>query len=259
MKYSQDGEQYHIGLKTGDVGKYVILPGDPKRCKKIAEYFDNAELIADRREYTTYTGYLNGEKVSVTSTGIGGPSASIALEELVQIGAEKFIRVGTCGGIDIDVKGGDLVIATGAVRMEGTSKEYAPIEFPAVADIEITNALIEACKKYNNIYHAGIVQCKDSFYGQHCPEKSPIGYELINKWEAWKRLGCKASEMESAALFVVGSALKVQVGSIFLTVANQEREKQNLENPIIHDTEIAIKTAIEALKILIGKDKNSGV
>ncbi len=259
MKYSQDGEQYHIGLKTGDVGKYVILPGDPKRCKKIAEYFDNAELIADRREYTTYTGYLNGEKVSVTSTGIGGPSASIALEELVQIGAEKFIRVGTCGGIDIDVKGGDLVIATGAVRMEGTSKEYAPIEFPAVADIEITNALIEACKKYNNTYHAGIVQCKDSFYGQHCPEKSPVGYELVNKWEAWKRLGCKASEMESAALFVVGSALKVKVGSIFLTVANQEREKQSLENPIIHDTDIAIKTAIEALRILIEKDKNSGV
>lgn len=259
MKYSQDGEQYHIGLKTGDVGKYVILPGDPKRCKKIAEYFDNAKLIADRREYITYTGYLNGEKVSVTSTGIGGPSASIALEELVQIGAEKFIRVGTCGGIDIDVKGGDLVIATGAVRMEGTSKEYAPIEFPAVADIEITNALIEACKKYNNTYHAGIVQCKDSFYGQHCPEKSPVGYELVNKWEAWKRLGCKASEMESAALFVVGSALKVKVGSIFLTVANQEREKQSLENPIIHDTDIAIKTAIEALRILIEKDKNSGV
>ena len=144
MKYSQNCEQYHIGLKEGDAGKYVILPGDPKRCKKIAEYFDNAELIADRREYTTYTGYLNGEKVTVTSTGIGGPSASIALEELVKIGAEKFIRVGTCGGIDINVKGGDIVVATGAVRMEGTSKEYAPIEFPAVADLDITNALVEA-------------------------------------------------------------------------------------------------------------------
>ncbi len=255
MKYSQNGEQYHIGLKAGDVGEYIILPGDPKRCKKIAEYFDNAELIADRREYTTYTGYLNGEKVTVTSTGIGGPSASIALEELVKIGAKKFIRVGTCGGIDINVKGGDLVIATGAVRMEGTSKEYAPIEFPAVADLEITNALLEACKKSGHNYHTGIVQCKDSFYGQHSPEKSPVSYELLNKWEAWKRLGCKASEMESAALFVVGSALGVKVGSIFLTVANQEREKQNLENPVIHDTDMAIKSAIEALKILIEKDK----
>lgn len=255
MKYSQNGEQYHIGLKEGDAGKYVILPGDPKRCKKIAEYFDDAKLIADRREYTTYTGYLNGEKVTVTSTGIGGSSASIALEELVKIGAEKFIRVGTCGGIDIDVKGGDLVIATGAVRMEGTSKEYAPIEFPAVADLDITNALVEAGKKLNHPFHTGIVQCKDSFYGQHSPEKSPVSYELINKWEAWKRLGCKASEMESAALFVVASALKVKVGSVFLTVANQEREKLNLENPVIHDTDMAIKTAIEALKILIENDK----
>ena len=219
MKYSQNGEQYHIGLKDGDVGQYVILPGDPKRCKKIAEYFDNAELVADRREYTTYTGFLNGVKVTVTSTGIGGPSASIALEELVKIGAKKFIRVGTCGGIDIDVKGGDIVVATGAVRMEGTSREYAPIEFPAVADLDITNALVEACKKLNNPFHTGIVQCKDSFYGQHSPEKSPVSYELINKWEAWKRLGCKASEMESAALFVVGSALNVKVGSVFLTVA----------------------------------------
>lgn len=256
MKYSQNGVQYHIDLKAGDVGKYVILPGDPKRCKMIAQYFDNAELVADKREYTTYTGYLNGEKVSVTSTGIGGPSASIALEELVKVGAEKFIRVGTCGGIDIDVKGGDLVIATGAVRMEGTSKEYAPIEFPAVADLDIVNALVQAGKNLNEDYHVGIVQCKDSFYGQHSPEKSPVSYELINKWEAWKRLGCKASEMESAALFVVASTLKVKVGSIFLTVANQEREKLGLENPVIHDTDKAIKTAIEALKIIIEQDKN---
>lgn len=257
MKYSQDGIQYHVDLKAGDVGKYVILPGDPKRCKMIAQYFDNAELVADKREYTTYTGYLNGVKVSVTSTGIGGPSASIALEELVKVGAEKFIRVGTCGGIDVDVKGGDLVIATGAVRMEGTSKEYAPIEFPAVADLEIVNALVQAGKNLNEECHVGIVQCKDSFYGQHSPEKSPVSYELINKWEAWKRLGCKASEMESAALFVVASALKVKVGSIFLTVANQEREKLGLENPVIHDTDKAIKTAIEALKIIIEQDKNN--
>ena len=116
MKYSQDGVQYHIGLKQGDVGKYVILPGDPKRCAKIAQYFDEPKLVADNREYVTYTGYLDGEKVSVTSTGIGGPSAAIALEELVNVGAETFIRVGTCGGMQIDVKGGDIVIATGAIR-----------------------------------------------------------------------------------------------------------------------------------------------
>ena len=255
MKYSVNGEQYHIGLKSGDVGKYVILPGDPKRCKKIAEYFDDAALVADNREYTTYTGYLNGEKVSVTSTGIGGPSASIALEELVNVGAETFIRVGTCGGIDTGVKGGDVVIATGAVRMEGTSKEYAPIEFPAVANIDIVNALVKAAKNLDYTAHTGIVQCKDSFYGQHNPDRMPVNYELVNKWEAWKRLGCLASEMESAALFVVASFLKVKIGSVFLTVANQEREKLGLENPVVHDTEKAIKTAVEALKILIAENK----
>ncbi len=255
MKYSENGEQYHIGLREGDPGKYVILPGDPKRCEKIAQYFDKPELIADRREFTTYTGFLNGERVSVTSTGIGGPSAVIALQELVKTGADTFIRVGTCGGIDINVKGGDIVIATGAVRMEGTSREYAPIEFPAVANLDVVNSLVKSAQKLGYFYHTGIVQCKDSFYGQHNPEIMPVNYELINKWEAWKKLGCLASEMESAALFTAGSFLKVKVGSVFLTVANQEREKLNLDNPVEHDTDKAIKTAIEALKILIANDK----
>ena len=251
MKYSDDGLQYHIGLKKGDVGEYVILPGDPKRCAKIAQYFDNAKLIADRREFTTYTGFLNGVKVSVTSTGIGGPSAAIALEELVNVGAKYFIRVGTCGGMDTDVKSGDLVIATGAIRMEGTTKEYAPVEFPAVADYDMVTALINSAKRLNMPYHAGIVECKDSFYGQHSPEKMPVSYELLNKWDAWLKLGCLASEMESAALFVVGSYLRVKVGSVFLVVANQEREKLGLENPVVHDTDSAIKTAVEAIKELI--------
>lgn len=256
MKYSEHGEQYHIGLNVGDVGEYVIMPGDPKRCAKIAEYFEDAKLVADRREYTTYTGFLNGVKVSVTSTGIGGPSASIALEELVNIGAKTFIRVGTCGGIQADVKGGDIVIATGAIRMEGTTREYAPIEFPAVANLDVVNSLVQSAKNLGHEYHTGVVQCKDSFYGQHSPEKMPVNYELLNKWEAWKRMGCLASEMESAALFIVGSFLRVKVGSVFLVVANQEREKLGLENPVVHDTDMAIKTAVEALKILIENDKN---
>ena len=255
MKYSTDGLQYHIGLKEGDVGEYVILPGDPKRCEKIAKYFDDAKLVADRREFTTYTGYLNGVKVSVTSTGIGGPSASIAMEELVKVGAKYFIRVGTCGGMDLDVKSGDLVIATGAIRMEGTSKEYAPIEFPAVANYDIVTALINSAKKLDLPYHVGVVECTDSFYGQHSPELMPVNYELQNKWNAWLKLGCLASEMESAALFIVASYLKVKVGSIFLVVANQEREKRGLENPVAHDTELAIKTAVEAIKNLIAENK----
>ena len=181
----ETGLQYHLQIRPGDVGRYVILPGDPKRCEKIAKHFEDAKLVADNREFVTYTGYLEGEKVSVTSTGIGGPSASIAMEELVQCGADTFVRVGTCGGIDLDVKGGDIVIATGAVRMEGTSREYAPIEYPAVADLEVANALVAAAKELGFTYHTGVVQCKDAFYGQHEPERMPVSYELLNKWEAW--------------------------------------------------------------------------
>lgn len=249
------GLQYHVQLRKGDVGRYVLLPGDPKRCEKIAQNFDDAKLAADSREYVTYTGYLDGEKVSVTSTGIGGASASIAVEELTKCGADTFIRVGTCGGMDIDVKGGDIVVATGAIRMEGTSREYAPIEYPAVPDLEVTNALVEAAKKCGYTYHAGVVQCKDSFYGQHEPKTKPVSYELLNKWEAWLRMGCKASEMESAAIFIAASYLRVRAGSDFLVVGNQEREKAGMENLIVHDTEAAIKTAVEAIRILIKKDK----
>ena len=249
------GKQYHTDIGPEDIGKYVILPGDPKRCKKIAEHFENAKLVADSREYTTYTGTLDGVKVSVTSTGIGGPSAAIAIEELSKSGADTFIRVGTCGGMQVDVKGGDIVIANGAIRMEGTSKEYAPIEYPAVPDVDVMNALIQSAKNQKINYHIGVVQCKDSFFGQHEPEVMPVSYELENKWQAWLKMGALASEMESAALFISGSFLRVRVGSCFLVVANQERAKMGLENTQVHDTELAIKTAVEALRILIQQDK----
>lgn len=255
--YSEDASrQYHIQVAEGEVGKYVILPGDPKRCEKIAAYFDNPKLIADNREYITYTGTLDGVPVSVTSTGIGGPSASIAMEELVRAGADTFVRIGTCGGMQKNVKSGDVVIATGAIRMEGTSKEYAPIEFPAVADLDITNALVASARDKSIDFHTGVVQCKDAFYGQHEPEVMPVSYELLNKWEAWKRLGCLASEMESAALFIVASHLHVRVGSCFLVVANQEREKLGLENPVVHDTDTAIQVAIGAIRKMIKEDAN---
>ena len=256
VKYSEkEGLQYHIQVGKGDVGRYVILPGDPKRCSKIAAYFDDPHLVADSREFVTYTGYLDGEMVSVTSTGIGGPSASIAMEELHAAGADTFIRVGTCGGIQPEVKSGDLVIATGAIRMEGTSREYAPIEFPAVADFDLVCALREAAAENGFAAHTGVVQCKDSFYGQHEPETKPVGYELIAKWEAWKKLGCLASEMESAAEFVIASYLKARAASVFLVMANQERAKLGLENPVVHDTDAAIRTAVSALRRVIADDR----
>lgn len=248
------GKQYHTNVGPEDIGQYIIMPGDPKRCARIAAHLDEAKQVADSREYVTYTGLLDGVKVSVTSTGIGGPSAAIAMEELVKCGAHTFIRVGTCGGMQKEVLGGDLIIASGAVRMEGTSREYAPIEYPAVPHVAVVNALTDAAEQLGMRYHVGVVQSKDSFFGEHEPEVMPVGYELQNKWEAWIRMGCLASEMESAALFVVGSFLRVRVGTCLLALANQERERMGLPNPQVHDTEGAITVAVEAMRRLIRND-----
>ena len=249
------GVQFHIRCKEGDVGRYCFLPGDPGRCEAIASYFDDPVHIVQNREYNVYTGSLLGEKVSVCSTGIGGPSAAIAMEELVAIGVDTFIRIGTCGGIDMEVLPGDVVVATGAVRFEHTSIEYAPIEFPAVPDFSVAAALKSASEDLGYRTHVGVVQCKDSFYGQHSPERSPVSYELEQKWQAWKRLGVKASEMESAALFVVAAALGVRCGSCFHAVWNQERENEGLFQPLIEDTTGAIRVGIEAMKRIIAADK----
>ncbi len=249
------GMQYHIHCVEGDVGRYVFLPGDPGRCAAIAKLFENPVHVTQNREYNIYTGELLGEKVSVCSTGIGGPSASIAMEELANIGADTFIRVGTCGGIALDVMPGDVVVATGAIRFEHTSLEYAPLEFPAVADFEIASALKAASEELGFRTHTGVVQCKDSFYGQHSPEKSPVYYDLLQKWESWKRLGVKASEMESAALFVVAAARGVRCGSCFHVVWNQEREKAGLAMPMTEDTSGAIRVGIEAMKRVILSDR----
>ena len=245
-----DEKEYHIGVGKGDVGRYVILPGDPGRCEKIAKYFDNPVKVAQNREYTTYTGTLEGETVSVVSTGIGGPSASIAMEELIHCGSDTFIRVGTSGGMQPEVLGGDLVIATGAIRFEGTTKEYAPIEYPAVPDYAVVQALKAGAEKLGYRYHLGVVQCKDNFYGQHSPDTMPVAAELNEKWNAWLACGALASEMESAALFTAAAALGVRCGAVFHTVWNQERKNAGLFEPDSHDTADAIRIAIEALRLL---------
>lgn len=247
--------QFHIQCAPGQVGKYCILPGDPGRCESIARYFDDPVHVQTNREYTTYIGTLLGEKVSVVSTGIGGPSAAIAMEELCNLGCHTFVRVGTCGGIKLEVQSDDVVVATGAVRMEGTSREYAPLEWPAVPDFAVTQALVQAAQNLGKPWHAGVVQCKDSFYGQHSPARMPVSYELEQKWEAWKRLGVLASEMESAALFAVAAARGVRCGSVFHVIWNQEREKAGLDQKESHDTSAAIQVGVEALKLLIAQDQ----
>ncbi len=246
-------EQYHLKCKPDDIGGYCILPGDPARVPKISAYLDLSRHVAANREYTIHTGLLCGEKVTVCSTGIGGPSTAIAVEELAACGAHTFIRVGTCGGISTLVRSGDVVIATGAVRQDGTSREYAPIEFPAVPDPDVLFSLIAAARDEKFSYHAGVVQSKDSFYGQHSPERMPIYNELLAKWEAYKRLGVLASEMEASTLFTVGATLGVRCGAVFHVVWNQERANLGLDTDEneSHDTDRAIRVAIGAIKQMI--------
>ncbi|MCL2035328.1 MAG: uridine phosphorylase [Oscillospiraceae bacterium] len=246
---------YHIDFDDSHKAKYVLLPGDPGRVEKIARYLDNPRFYHQNREYTTWLGEISGETVMVMSTGMGGPSTAIAVEELYQTGVKSFIRIGTCGGMATQVLGGDAVIATGAIRMEGTSKEYVPIEFPAVANLDVTNALVSAAKSLGAKWHAGVVQCKDSFYGQHSPGRMPSGNDLMEKWNAWIKAGCLASEMESATLYIVCQILGARAGCVLNVVWNQERERQGLSNPVQHDTALAIKVAVEAVRLLIDQDK----
>lgn len=252
-----EGRQYHVPASYGEIGKYVIIPGDPGRCEKIAKYFDNPTYLDTNREYCVWNGTLLGEKVTVCSTGIGGPSTAIAVEELTACGANTFIRVGTCGGIDLDVKSGDIVIANGAIRQDGTSAEYAPLMFPAVPSTDVLFALVEAAKGEKHDTHVGVVQAKDSFYGQHRPAKMPTSAQLLSQWDAWKKLGTKGSEMESSTLFIVSALLKVRSGAVFSVVWNQERYDAGLDSDDVknEDTDAAIRVAIEAIKSLIVEDR----
>ena len=250
-------EQYHIKLSEKDTAKYAILPGDPGRVPLIANYLDNPKFVNQNREFCTWEGYVENEKVLVMSTGIGGPSAAIAMEELIKIGVKYFIRIGTCGGMQKDVLPGDIVIANGAIRMDGTTKEYLPIEFPAVADFEVLCAIKEACDILGFRHHVGVVQCKDNFYGQHDPLSSGISYELVNKWNSWKDSGCLASEMESSTVFVISALRKVKSGALFHCVWNQEIESSGLPENRIMDAGKAIEASVLALRILIALNKET--
>lgn len=242
---------YHIGLTPSQGAAYAIITGDPGRVESIARLLDEPTFVAQKREYTTWAGTLCGERVLVTSHGIGGPSTAICVEELYRCGVRTVIRVGTCGGMALPVLGGDLVVATGAIRAEGTSREYLPIEFPAVADHDVTTALIEGGNALGCTVHAGVVQCKDSFYGQHDPNASPVSYQLNNQWSAWLKGGCLASEMESATLYIVAASLGVKAGCVLNVVWNQERAAAGLSNPQCENTENGAKTAVNAIKSLI--------
>jgi uridine phosphorylase len=252
--------QYHLHTTADSLGKYVILPGDPGRVAKIADLLDDAKHIATNREYVTYTGSLDGTPISVCSTGIGGPSAAIAVEELIKCGCHTFVRVGTSGGMNLKVTGGDLVVASAAIRGDGTSAEYLTPDYPAVADFEVVSALAESARALSgdedgNRFHVGVCQSKDSFYGEVAPESMPEAARLQNRWDAYVKSGCLASEMEAATLFAVALVRNVRAGAVLTALWNVERSKSGMPDKVCKSSERAIKCAIGAIKKLIEKDK----
>ena len=251
-------KMYHVGFDDSHGAKYVILPGDPGRVEKIAQFLDEPHFYCQHREYTTWLGKVDGETVMVMSTGMGGPSTAIGVEECYKTGVRTFIRIGTTGGMNLKVMGGDLVIANSAIRMEGTSQEYLPLAFPAVPDFSLLEQLVHAAEVKSYPYRTGVVQCKDAFYGQHEPERLPVGPMLEYKWECWKKGGTLSSEMESAALYIVCATLEeARAGCILNVCWNQERKKLGLPDPEQHDTALACQAAVEAVRLLILQDKEA--
>jgi uridine phosphorylase len=251
--------QYHVHLRPEDIGKYVLLPGDPGRCELIASYFDHPRFIASNREYTTYTGTLLGEPVSVTSTGIGCPSTAIAVEELIKLGAHTFIRVGTAGGVQDGARNGDLAIVTGAIRDEGTTPQYLPIEYPAIADPDVVLALRSAAIHSGLPYLVGISHTKDSFYGEIEPDRQPVADHLLARWQAWKRGGAICSEMEASALLIIAGIQHKRAGGVMLVIGDPTETVETPEEmarlQALLDVNRSIRVAVEAIKLLIAQDQ----
>jgi uridine phosphorylase len=254
------GPRVHIQCDEGQVGSYVLLPGDPGRVPLVAGRLAGASEIAHFREFRTFTGQLDGVPVTVTSTGVGGPSAAIAVEELAQLGAHTFIRIGTAGAMQPDVRVGEIVIATGAIRDEGTTRQYVPIAYPAVSDRAVVNALVESATELKATYRVGVVHSKDSFYGQHEPTRMPASSELVARYDAWVRSGALCSEMETAAILIVaGAVLGLRSGSVLAVAGNQE-SGEHLDLPGVRERRDravgdAIDCAIGALRRLIAVGK----
>jgi len=249
MAETKEGEQYHIRLKRGDVGKYVLLTGDPGRVPKIASFFENARHVATNREYTTYTGEIDGIKVSSTSTGIGCPSAAICMEELARVGADTFIRIGTAGSLQKHVKVGDLVILTATVREDGTSRQYVPLSYPAVADFEVTLALKQAAEKLGYRYHIGIGHTKDAFYTEEA-EGLPLEREIMEEWETWRKANVLCTSMESSALFTIGSIRGLKIGTVLACIGTTRKGKLAINTGTGAVIEKAAKVGVETVRIL---------
>lgn len=247
-----DKLQYHVKVKPGDVGRYVLLPGDPGRVEKIAAYLDEPHFVSQNREHTVWSGKLLGEMVSVVSTGMGCPSTAIAIEELIAVGAETFIRVGTAGAMQPFMQMGDVAIVTGAIRDEGTTRQYLPIEYPALADITVVNALAAAAESLGVHHHLGVSHSKDNFYGEIEPDRMPIAEELKQRWKAWVAGGAISSEMEASALFILASIYRKRAGAVLTVIGSDTETLVNKKT----SPDAMIQVAVEAVKRLIQQDRS---
>lgn len=259
MATYSDSYEYHIHLSKGDIGRYVFLPGDPGRCEIIAQHFDNPKFVVSHREHTTWVGELDGERVAVTSTGMGGPSTAIAVEELIHVGADTFMRVGTAGAMQPETQPGDIAIVNAAIRDEGTGLHYLPMEFPAVADLDLTNGLVSAAQDLGLRHHVGVSQSKDSFYGQHSPDSMPVGPHLKDRWDAWVKGGCLVSEMECATLYLVGSTRRVRTGGVMMVMGHHDFSPMTEQEKDASQVGNLIPVAIEGMRQMIATDKARAV
>lgn len=248
---------YHLALDEEGIqgAEVALLPGDPGRVPRIAQGFDpEARELAFHREYRSFLGHFHGKPVLVVSTGIGGPSTSIAVEELAQLGVEIFVRVGTCGGIAPHIRVGDVVIASGTVRLDGASVQYAPIEYPAVAHYEVLNALVGAARSLQKRFHVGILASTATFYPGQERKDSFLGCvprALRGSLAEWRTLNVLAYEMEAATLFTMASAFGLRAGCVTGVVVHRERSERVTEGGLKQGEQNAIAVAVAALEALV--------
>jgi uridine phosphorylase len=245
--------RYHIQLNDGDAGGYALLPGDPGRCEVIAARLDNPRHVRSNREFTTFTGTLDGVTVGVVSTGIGGPSTAICVEELASIGVHTMIRVGTCGAMRDEVHPGDVVLVHGAVRDDGTSHRYVPADYPALADLDVIVALRDAATAQGIAHHVGVVVSTDSFFGQRDLDRMPAAAELRARWNAWLTSGCLAAEMESSTLLTVAAIRGVRAGAALAVIDRTGQDAEPMPEPGSLPMDPVINVAVEAVRRLVAR------
>lgn len=258
--YAKDGEvMYHTGLTKEMIkgAKYALVPGDPGRVEGLAKALDpNAAFVASHRGFTTWTAEVNGQPILVMSTGMGGPCVTFAVEELARLGVKTFIRVGTTGSMQEDLNLGDIVINKAAVRMDGASKAYAPIEYPAAADMRVTLALEEAARTLKIPFKTGISVSTDSFWPGQERYDSYAGYvrrAYQGSLEEYQHLGCTNFEMENATLFTLCDVMGLHAGSVCGVVAKRTDSETVAPHDVYEEAEKRFQKTVKlALKMLTG-------